>query len=177
MNNVKINNIAFIDGQNLHLGITCAGWKIDFKKFRIYLQRKYKVALAYYFIGYAQDKNSDLYKNLQEAGFILVFRQHNTAMFGKKKGNVDSDIIFQAMKKIYKKEMFNKIILVSGDGDYKIMVDFLIEENRFEKILFPNRKFASSLYESLGSEYFDYLEYPDNKKRIAYKSEKGSLGN
>jgi len=62
------------------------------------------------------------------------------------------------MKKMYKKEDFSKIILVSGDGDYKLLVDFLIEENKFEKILFPNKKFASSLYKKLGSQYFDYLE-------------------
>lgn len=78
-------------------------------------------------------------------------------MNGQKKGNVDSDIIFNIMKKIYKKENFNKIILVSGDGDFKILVDFLIEENKFEKILFPNKKYASSLYKKLATKYFDYL--------------------
>ena len=68
-------------------------------------------------------------------------------------------------------------ILVSGDGDYKLLVDFLIEENRFEKILFPDKKFASSLYKKLGSEYFDYLENKDIKDKIEHKEEKGSLGN
>ena len=78
-------------------------------------------------------------------------------MLGKKKGNVDSDIIFNIMKRLYKKEPFDKIVLVSGDGDYKILVEFLIEENRFEKILFPNKKFASSLYKDITRVYFDYL--------------------
>jgi hypothetical protein len=55
---------------------------------------------------------------------------------------------------------------VSGDGDYKRMVDFLIEEKRFKKILFPNREFASSLYKSLGSERFDFLDSKDIKKKI-----------
>ena len=87
-------------------------------------------------------------------------------MIGKKKGNVDSDIIFDIMKRIYKKESFNKIILVSGDGDYKMLVDFLIEEGRFKKILFPNKEFASSLYKKLGTEYFDFLNGKDVKKKI-----------
>ena len=95
-----------------------------------------------------------------------MFREHNSAMLGKKKGNVDSDIIFQIMKKIYKKESFDKIVLVSGDGDYKMLVDFLIEEKRFKKILFPNKKFASSLYKKIGSEYHDCLEYKEVKKKI-----------
>ncbi|MFW5887910.1 MAG: NYN domain-containing protein, partial [Bacteriovoracia bacterium] len=81
--------------------------------------------------------------------------------------NVDSDIIFNIMKKIYRKNDFNKIILVSGDGDYKMLVDFLIEENKFEKILFPNKKYASSLYKKLGRKYFAHLEDKDIKKKIS----------
>lgn len=78
-------------------------------------------------------------------------------MIGKKKGNVDSDIIFDIMKRVYKKESFDKIVLVSGDGDYKMLVDFLIEEGKFKKILFPNKNFASSLYKKITRVYFDYL--------------------
>ena len=100
---------------------------------------------------------------IQKANFILTFRQHNSVMIGKKKGNVDSDIIFQVMKRMYKKEPFDKIVLISGDGDYKMLVDFLIEEERFEKILFPNKKFASSLYRKLKPPYFDYLLNVKNK--------------
>jgi hypothetical protein len=43
------NNYCFIDGQNLHLGTLEEGWKIDTKKFRIYLKDKYKANNAYYF--------------------------------------------------------------------------------------------------------------------------------
>jgi hypothetical protein len=97
-------------------------------------------------------------------------------MIGKKKGNVDSDIIFQIMKKLYKNENFNKIVLVSGDGDYKLLVDFLIEENRFKKILFPDRQRASSLYKKIGAIYFDALDTVDIRSKIS-RNEKGSLGN
>jgi len=78
-------------------------------------------------------------------------------MIGKKKGNVDSDIIFDIMRRIHQKESFDKIVLVSGDGDYKMLVDFLIIEGRFKKILFPNKNFASSLYKKITRVYFDYL--------------------
>jgi uncharacterized LabA/DUF88 family protein len=164
----KEKNHAFIDGQNLHMGTQKidAPWRIDFKKFRIYLRDKYNVDIAYYFLGFIIEEKSDLYLRIQEAGFILVFREHNSLMLGKKKGNVDADIVFLIMKKLYQKEDFDRVILVSGDGDYKRMVDFLIEEKRFKKILFPNKKFASSLYKSYGSEYFDYLDKKDTKKKI-----------
>lgn len=152
-------------------------WDIDLSRFYIYLNRKYKVAKAYYFLGYVQEEHQDLYEAIQSAGFILIFRQHNSSMLGKKKGNVDSDIIFQIMKKMYKKEDFSKIILVSGDGDYKMLVDFLIEENRFEKILFPNRRYASSLYKSLGNKYSVGLNSDEIKEKIQKGiKEKGALG-
>ena len=52
----------------------------------------------------------------------------------------------------------DKVIIISGDGDYFNLVNFLIEQNRFEKILFPNKRFASSLYKRLTARYYDYLE-------------------
>ncbi len=167
---VEEKNLAFIDGQNLYMGTDTdkPKWRVDLKKFRIYLRDKYKISKAFYFLGYVIDGNDDLYEKIQEAGFILKFREHNSAMLGTKKGNVDSDIIFTVMQKLYKKELFDKIVLVSGDGDYKMLVDFLIEEDRFKKILFPNKQFASSLYKKLGSEFFDYLSNKDIKKKIVY---------
>lgn len=69
----KENNYAFVDGQNLNLGVREIGWKIDFKKFRVYLKEKLAVKKAYYFIGYVEG-NSDLYASLQEAGYILIFK-------------------------------------------------------------------------------------------------------
>lgn len=168
-------NYAFIDGQNLYMGtakLEVYPWKINLARFRIYLEQKYHVSNAYYFLGYVQEANQELYEKIQKAGFVLIFREHNTAMIGKKKGNVDSDIIFQIMKKLYKKENFEKVILVSGDGDYKLLVDFLIEENRLEKVLFPNKKFASSLYKKLGSQYFDYLDNEGVKRKIGIKKKR-----
>lgn len=50
----KESNLAFIDGQNLHLGTAENGWKIDHKKFRIYLKDKYHIEEAYYFLDMYQ---------------------------------------------------------------------------------------------------------------------------
>lgn len=168
-------NLAFVDGQNLYMGTTKSpegSWMVDLVRFRKYLLDKYRVSNAYYFLGCVQENCQELYEEIQRAGFILIFREHHSAMHGKKKGNVDSDIIFYIMKKLYKREPFQKIILVSGDGDYKMLVDFLIEEERFEKILFPNKRFASSLYKKLGSEYFDHLENFGVRQKIELKKKR-----
>jgi hypothetical protein len=165
----KESNIAFIDGQNLHLGTKGNGWAIDHAHFRVYLKEKYGIEEAYYFLGFISDEEQELYKRLQKAGFILSFREHSSALRGAKKGNVDSDIIFEIMKRLVDGEPFGKAFIVSGDGDYIKMVDYLIEKGKFGKMLFPNKQFASSLYKKLGSEFFDYLENEHVKSKISYR--------
>jgi hypothetical protein len=73
------------------------------------------------------------------------------------------------MKKLYYQEPFGKVVLISGDGDYKQLVDFLIEEKRFAKILFPDGKRASSLYKKLGAPYFAALDEPGTRRKIEMK--------
>lgn len=164
----RLNNIAFVDGQNLYLGTKGEGWAVDHKKFRIYLRDKYHIDEAYYFMGFVSEGEQDLYDKLQKAGFILSFREHSSALRGSKKGNVDSDIIFAAMRKLVENEPFDKVFIISGDGDYKKLVDFLIKKEKFGKMLFPNDEFASSLYSELGSEFFDSLGKKDIRAKIEY---------
>ena len=168
----KENNYAFIDGQNLYMATAKRArdpWKVDLARLRMYLQQKYGVSKAYYFLGFLDETQQTLYEHIQSAGFILTFREHTSLMLGKKKGNDDTDIVFHVMQKLYTKEDFDRVVLVSGDGDYKQLVDFLIAENRFAKILFPDRARASSLYKKLGAPYFAALDEVDTRKKIEMK--------
>ena len=151
------------------------GWKVDYGKFRVYLKDKYHIYEAYYFLGYVSETEQNLYNNLQKAGFIVSFKEHNPSMLAQKKGNVDTDIVFEIMKNLIDNRDFSKIVLVSGDGDYKKVVDYLIKKNKFEKILFPNKDFASSLYKSLTAKFYDHLENTDVRSKIEYlhKKKKG----
>jgi len=87
---------------------------------------------------------------------------------------VDTDIVFEIMKSLIEED-FDKVVLVSGDGDYKKVVDYLVKKSKFEKILFPNKKFASSLYKKLGNKFFTHLSHSDIKTKIEYKNRKGYL--
>lgn len=163
-----MSNIAFIDGQNLYMGTRSCDipWQVDLNRFRVYLDRKYDVGEAYYYLGNRYEQNEWLYTKIENSGFILKFREHNTDVISQKKGNVDSDIIFHIMKVVYRDQFKGKIVLVSGDGDYKLLVDLLIKDNKFEKILLPNKDRASSLYRRLGSEYFDNLDKEETKNKL-----------
>ena len=67
------NNFAFIDGQNVHLGVKELGWLLDFRIFRVYLADKYRVKKAYIFIGFIEG-NQEIYRFLQEAGYVLILK-------------------------------------------------------------------------------------------------------
>ena len=79
------------------------------------------------------------------------------------------------MKELYKNNIKDKILLVWGDDDYIKLVDFLIKENKFEKLLFPDHKQASSLYKKIDLKYRANLDDVGVKNKIQVK-EKGSLG-
>ena len=121
------------------------------------------------FFGAVDEENQDIYELIQEAGFILMFREHSRSMLGKKKGNVDTDIVFSVMSKIADGEKFEQVVLVSGDGDYFKMIRYLVEKERFCKLLSPNRHSTSSLYRVFTPKYVDFLDNKGVKNKIAYK--------
>lgn len=163
-----VQNQAFIDGQNLHVNTKSNGWKVNLARPRVYLREKYQVERAYYFIGAADDNHQNLYKMIQEAGFILIFRKHSLEMTGHKKGNVDTDIVFEVMRKLADQEDFDKVVLISGDGDYFKMVDYLINKNRLEKLLAPSYRSMSSLYKQyIDRAYYAFLDATGAEKKIA----------
>lgn len=73
MKRQTLKNHAFIDSQNVNLGVQSLGWKLGWRRFRAYLKEKYNVAVAYLFIGYIP-QNQDLYSSLQKSGYVLIFK-------------------------------------------------------------------------------------------------------
>lgn len=139
------SNYAFIDSQNLNLGVRSLGWNLDYKKFRLYLKNKYNVGNAYLFIG-KTDGNQDLYTNLQQAGYTLIFKP-TIAYYesGKRtmKGNVDAELVLYASAKLY--DAYSRAIIVSGDGDFYCLAEYLEEKQKLLRIITPNRKYSKLL--------------------------------
>lgn len=135
------NNYAFIDSQNLNLSIRNQGWVLDFRKFRKYLHTRYHVTKAFLFIGYVYE-NQDLYTSLQKDGFILVFKPTLKLPNGKVKGNIDAELVLHAMIE-YKN--YDKALIVTGDGDFYCLVDYLRKNDKLLKLMIPNKNRFSSL--------------------------------
>ncbi len=168
MENTKDKNIAFIDSQNLNLGARELGWKIDYRKFRVYLREKYDVEKAYMFIGFVA-LNQSLYDNLQESGFILRFKPTIPDFDGKIKGNVDADMVLSAM---IERNDYDKAVIVSNDGDFYSLVEHLYINNKLEVVLSTNRKFCSSLLAQSAKEKIQYVD--DLREKIEYTKKKST---
>lgn len=136
---------AFIDGQNLNLGILNQGWKLDFKKFRVYLKDKYQIKSAFIFIGFVKE-NKKLYDFLRSAGYILIFKPTLKCNHGNKennlKGNVDAELVLHSMIEY---DNYCQAMIISGDGDFYCLIKYLLSKNKLFKVVIPDRKNYSSL--------------------------------
>ena len=160
---VRENNFAFIDIQNVYRGVERLGWKIDWKRLRKYLYDRYFITSAYVFIGYIPH-NAVLYASLQRAGYILVFKQVLYGSRGEAKGNVDSDLVLRAMIEY---GSYSKAFVISGDGDYYSLVQYLYDTAKLGCVISPNRKECSQLLKRSAKEKIVFLD--DLKQKIEYK--------
>ncbi len=169
---------AFIDSQNLNMGVQKFGWKMDWRRFRKFLEEKFGVTKAFMFIGYVPEFES-LYKQMHDAGYMVVLKptfdmsKPQVEKPVKKdeekhtKGNVDADLVLWAMKEM---SNYEKAIIVSGDGDFFTLIEYLEGKKRLHKVLTPNR-----YYSSLFNKFEKYIENLDNyRNELRYHDRKKS---
>jgi uncharacterized LabA/DUF88 family protein len=97
------------------------------------------------FIGLVSN-NQKLYTDLQKAGFILIFKP--TVQYfqnGRQtvKGNVDAELVLHAAAIQY--GSYDKAIIVTGDGDFACLAEFLEDKGKLLHILTPNHKYSQLL--------------------------------
>jgi len=161
----KENNYAFIDSQNLNLGVKSMGWSLDFRKFRIYLKEKYRVAKAYIFIGFVPG-NQSLYNALQEYGYVLIFKPVIPGEDKEPKGNIDADLVLRAMIDFHENN-FEKAIIVSSDGDFYSLVEYFYLKNKLKIVMSPYFKTCSSLLKKTAKEKLTFFN--NLREKLEYK--------
>jgi uncharacterized LabA/DUF88 family protein len=162
MENKLLKNYAFIDSQNVYLSIKNQGWKIDFAKFRKYLREKYCVDIAYLFMGYVEG-NQLMYTQLQKDGYILIFKPTLVYKDGSTKGNCDAELVLHTMIEYPK---YEKAVIVSGDGDFYCLAEYLRDNKKLEAVLVPDQKRYSALLKKINrsdEKYITFLNEARNK--------------
>jgi len=176
MKNKRYKVYAFIDSQNLNLGTSrditnragrkiYSGWKLDFKKFRKYLSDKFRVGKALLFIGRIRG-NEPMYEQLESYGYELVFKPTTKDNSGKPKGNIDAELVLHAAAIEFDK--YDKAVIVSGDGDFYCLHEYLVSKKKLLRIVIPNIKSQSSLLKEL-QPYKTFIEYERGKLELKKK--------
>jgi uncharacterized LabA/DUF88 family protein len=80
------------------------------------------------------------------------------------KGNCDSDMVLHSLIRI---NDFDSAVIVSGDGDFYCLIEYLIFKNKLKILLIPNRLSYSSLLRRF-RKYSEYLN--DFKERLSIKN-------
>ena len=157
-----LKNYAFIGSQNLNLSIRTLGWKLDFRRFRKYLFEKYDIGKAFLFIGYLPG-NESLYTSLQNAGYICIFKPTLELFNGKIKGNVDAELVLYT---IIEYPNFKKSVIITGDGDFYCLAEYLLKQSKLLKVVIPNQLSYSGLLKRLSQpdyNIFDFMNSLRNK--------------
>ncbi len=131
------------------------------------------------FIGYMSD-NEALYEYMHELGYLIVLKptidvinpdskEDNSEEKDKitVKGNVDAEIVLYAMKELAN---YHKAIIVSGDGDFFSLIEYLDNIKKLGHIMVPNWQYSSLLkqYES------KIVRLDKLRKQLAYHDKNNS---
>jgi len=170
---------AFIDSQNLNVGTQKYGWKMNWARLRQFLEEEYGVTKAFMFIGYIPE-NEALYEQMHDAGYLVVLKPtfdvtkprpeekngSDKADDKPVKGNIDADLVLWAMKEL---PNYQQAIIVSGDGDFYSLVEYLESKQRLKHVLTPNGHY-SQLYNRFEKylvnldQHRHTLKYHDHKR-------------
>jgi uncharacterized LabA/DUF88 family protein len=109
-------------------------------------------------------ENQALYTGLQKDGYILVFKPTLLLPEGKVKGNVDAELVLHRMIEY---PNYNKALIVTGDGDFYCLVDYLIKHDKLLKLMIPDRERFSSLFRKL----MPYIVFMNNlRDKLEHKT-------
>ncbi len=90
---------------------------------------------------------------LQSAGFTLVFKPTVAYLEDDRqtvKGNVDAELVLHAAAIEFGN--YNKAVIVSSDGDFACLIDYLKKNDKLLKVITP-----TAIYSKLLRPYTDFI--------------------
>ncbi|MBI2075589.1 MAG: NYN domain-containing protein [Candidatus Harrisonbacteria bacterium] len=119
--------------------------------------------------NFAYIDGANLHKGIVELGRHLNYKRFRVWLsekygvgrayifHGEIKGNCDAEMVLQAASDMYEK-FFDKAVVVTGDGDFACLVNFLKDRKKFEVVMSPSAKKASVLLKRAVPENIVFLE-------------------
>ncbi len=121
--------------------------------------------VAYQFIGFLPEQQN-LYRSLQKKGYILIFKTVTWRPDGKPKGNVDAELVLQAMIDY---DEYEKAVLMTSDGDFACLVRHLYQEGKLDLVLSPSSTKCSVLLKRAARGRLRFMR--DLRRKLEYTGE------
>ncbi len=78
-----------------------------------------------------------------DIGYNLIFKEVTTQS-GHIKGNCDAEMVLHTVSDFYENKL-TKAVIVTGDGDFACLIDFLQKHSVFHRLIAPNLQYTSYL--------------------------------
>ncbi|NJL96356.1 NYN domain-containing protein [Candidatus Gracilibacteria bacterium] len=141
----------YIDSANLYFASNVAKLKIDFIQFAKWFKKNCKLTGLNFYTAFNPDdpKQLTFLKELEDEGYRIV-KKPIKVFETSKKGNMDIELAVDAL---LQKDMYETLILLSGDGDFSYLVQALAALGR-ETIIIGIGGFTSYELHQEASDYF-----------------------
>ena len=167
----------FIDGANLHAATKLLEFEIDFKLFHEEFSKYGKLLRAYYYTALMENDEHSGIKPLVDwlsyNGFTMVTKPAKEFIDSqgsrKIKGNMDIELTVDAMELA---PHVDHIILFSGDGDFRSMVESVQRQGVRVTVVSTTRSQPSMIADELRRQCDNFIELDALRKIIGRSSRK-----
>jgi uncharacterized LabA/DUF88 family protein len=161
----------FIDGANLYATAKSLGFDIDYKRLLALFQSQGRLLRALYYTALAEDQEYSsirpLIDWLEYNGYSMVTKptKEFTDASGRKKikGNMDIELTVDAMEL---SEHLDHVILFSGDGDFRSLVQALQQKGKRVSVVSTMNTQPPMVSDELRRQADQFIDLADLEEKI-----------
>ena len=162
----------FIDGSNLYSTARALGFDIDYKRLLEMFTEEVRLIRAFYYTAMHEDQEYSPIRPLVDwldyNGYTMVTKPTkeftDTEGRRKLKGNMDIELAIDVMEMA---ETLNHIILFSGDGDFRRLVEAVQRKGLRVTVVSTIRSQPPMIADELRRQADNFIELQDLQERIA----------
>jgi uncharacterized LabA/DUF88 family protein len=161
----------FIDGANLHAAARSLGFDIDYKQLLNIFKNEGRLIRALYYTALVEDQENSPIRPLVDwldyNGYTMVTKPAkeyiDTAGHRKIKGNMDIEISIDAIEMC---EQMDHIVLFSGDGDFRRLIEAVQRRGKRVTVISTVRSHPPMAADELRRQADVFIELEDLKEKI-----------
>ena len=162
----------FIDGSNLYAAARSLGFDIDYKRLLDLFQQKGRMIRAFYYTALVENEEYSPIRPLVDwldyNGYTMVTKptKEFTDAAGRRKikGNMDIELAVDVMEML---EHLDHIVLFSGDGDFRRLVEAVQRRGRRVTVVSTLRSQPPMIADELRRQADIYIDLADMQSLIA----------